>query len=156
MRVLLIALALLLAVTAEARPARPRAPGGDVHMTISLRERIMVAAILQGSNPMAKSWGEVQGMISLDQALDLAAAREFAKAHPKNPIGDASDDQKPVALTREEASALIAVVDFQPTNKKPIDFAEGRILLGIKDAANEALSKASGVAPMAVKGPPKK
>jgi hypothetical protein len=44
---------LLLSTSAQARPAKPRPPGGDVRITISTREQIIVLAVFNSANPQA-------------------------------------------------------------------------------------------------------
>lgn len=134
---------LLISSIAVARPARPRGPGGDVHMTMSMRERLFVLAVMNSTNPGATSVGQLQGLLSLDAALDLEATRAWISVHPKANPFDAPDDQRPIALTRGEADALVSVVSIKPTKERPLDLASARVLDGILYATQQAIAAAT-------------
>lgn len=133
-------LTVVLVRVAHARPPRPRPPGGEVHLTISIREQLVVLAVFNGINPQATSYDKLRAMMTLDQALDLDEARAWAKANPKGSLFAAPDDQKPKLLTRAEADALVDALDVRPTKEHPIDLATGRIIVDVREAARDALA----------------
>lgn len=134
------ALLVMLPSIVEARPPRYRAPGGDVQMTISIREQLVVLAVFNGINPQATSYEKLRAMMTLDQALDLDEGRAWIKANPRGNIFAAPDEPKPKALTRAEAEALVDALDIKPTKEHPIDLATGRIIVDVREATRDALA----------------
>jgi hypothetical protein len=133
-------LLLLTSLTAEARPMKPRPPGGDVRLTISTREQIIVAAVFNAMNPQATSYEKLRAMMTLDQALGLDEGRAWIKSNPKGNPYAAPDEPKAKLLTRAEAEALVDALDIKPTPKQPIDLATGRIIVDVREAVQEALA----------------
>ena len=145
----LILLAALLASPAQARPAKPRPPGGDVRITISTREQIIVFAVFNSLNPQATTYDKLRAMMTLDQALNLDEARAWLKANPKaNPYA-APDEPKAKLLTRVEAEALVDALAIKPTKEHPMDLATGRIIVDVHDAVADALASSSVPKPQA-------
>jgi len=126
----------------EARPAKPRSPGGDVHLTLSLRERIIVLAIYNGT--AADSMGRVEALLSLRQAVNLDEAAAWMMKHPKaNILVDAPDEQKPWALTQPEAEALVGMLaGVKPSKERPIDLGTGKLIVDVRDATKIAIDAA--------------
>jgi hypothetical protein len=129
-----------LASAAYGRPAKPRPPGGDVHITISTREQIIVIAVFNGVNPQATSYDKLRALMTLDQALALDEGRAWLKANPKGNPYAAPDEAKVKLLTRVEAEALVDALAIKPTKEHPIDLATGRIIVDVHDAVADALA----------------
>ncbi len=167
-RVYLLAVLIIgLCTSAEARPAKPRPPGGDVHITISTREQIAVAIIFGTVNPQVTSYDKLRALMTLDQALGLDEGRvwvsEWLKVNAKdveawrkvNPRGElflaplAPDEPKSKFLTRVEAEALVDALAIKPTKEHPIALALGRIIVDVHDAVADALAAVNAPKPKA-------
>lgn len=130
----------LLVSSAEARPTRARSPGGDVKITISLREQVVTLVWLNSVDPPARTVEETHDLVALFDALSLDEARAYVEAHKDVSLASIPDDPKPRSLTKGEARALVTALEPNEKHPQPLSFA--RVLSGFRDAVTDALKLA--------------